>query len=212
MGRRDLGKILLGAGALLIVVGLVGSLVGRTAVPAEAAGELPQVIETTTTSGIPTTTATTTTATTLPPPTTTLSPPPPTSQATTSTTRSSTTTTTTTLAPGQVIADFITAFGAAIAAEDVDWLFARLHPAMILGYGEDVCRGFIEDEILQLKEYTLRGAVTGPVAKTLETNVGSVTVEGIYEAEITFVFQGQSFDADADFVLNGETTWLATCR
>lgn len=83
---------------------------------------------------------------------------------------------------------------------------------MILGYGEDLCRTFINNDILALTQYTLIGSVVGPVAKTLNTAVGTVTVEGIYEAETSFVFQGTQFDAQADFVLGDQITWIATCR
>jgi len=83
---------------------------------------------------------------------------------------------------------------------------------MILGYGEDVCRNFINVEILELTQYTLTGSVVGPVSKTLTTGIGDVTVSGIYSAETSFVFQGSQFDAKADFVLGDPITWLAICR
>ncbi len=226
MGRRNLGTFLLGLGAVLIAIGVAASRVGGSTDSTEATG-LSEVDAAATTEPPTTVTAATTVATSPDPapststapstqpattstttPTSTL----PTTATTTTTTTTTTTMTTTTLPPEGLVAGFILEFGAAINDGDVAWLLERLHPAMILGYGGDVCRGFIQDEILLLRDYSLRGAVTGPVTKTLETGVGSVTVDGIYEAEISFVFQGQTIDAAADFVPEGETTWLAACR
>jgi hypothetical protein len=70
------------------------------------------------------------------------------------------------------MAAFIGDFAAAITAEDSGWLLDHLLPAMILGYGEDLCRSFISTEIPELKEYELTGSVVGPIGKTLSTGVG----------------------------------------
>jgi hypothetical protein len=135
-----------------------------------------------------------------------------TSQATSASTTEPPPSTTTTIAPEETIAAFIAEFSAAIAAGNVDWLYDNLHPAMSLGYGEDVCRNFIVNDILALTEYMLTGMIDGPLSKTLSTGVADVTVSNIYTAETSFVFQGTQFDAKADFVLEDSVTWLAICR
>ncbi|MFQ5553791.1 MAG: hypothetical protein ACE5GC_00300 [Acidimicrobiia bacterium] len=220
MNRKPLGAVLMGVGGLLVLLGIVTQL-GSGDDDAFVAAAVTSTVTTQSTaasSATPTTVAATTTAaaptTTAPAATTTTAAPTTTAPAPTTTTLPPTTTqaTTTTLAPSAQVAVFIESFSAAIAAGDVDALLATLHQAMILGYGEDVCRGFIADEILLLTNYQLTGAVTGPQTKTLETGVGSVTVENIYEAAVSFVFRGEAFDATADFVLGDEPRWLATCR
>jgi len=207
MLRRRVGMILVGLGTALLVSAGVGSVISDTDEQTVSAGAAASDVtttlpsDTTSTQAEPTTTepteTTTTVATTTSQPTTTTTIPP---------------TTTTTLAPDAAIAAFVGEFAAAIAAEDTDWLLDHLHSAMILGYGEDVCRNFINVEILELTQYTLTGSVVGPVSKTLATGVGDVTVSGIYSAETSFVFQGSQFDAKADFVLGDPITWLAICR
>ncbi len=204
--RRRVGMILVGLGTALLVSAGIGAVIpgtGGESVSARPAASvsttLPpgtattQIESTSTTSAQATTTEATTT-----------------SQQTTTTT--TTAATTTTLAPDAAITAFIGEFSAAIAAKDTDWLLDHLHPAMILGYGEDVCRNFIVTEILELTQYALTGSVVGPVSKTLATGVGEVTVSGIYTGETSFVFKGSQFDSRADFALGDPITWLAICR
>ncbi len=135
-----------------------------------------------------------------------------TTSTTTTTTSTTTTTTTTTLPPEAAVAAFVEEFSTAIGAADVDWLLQRLNGSIVLGYGEEVCRAFIEAEILQLEQYELNGAVVGPATKTLPTGVGEISVSNIYTADVSFVFRGSAFDSKADFVWEDPITWLATCR
>ncbi len=160
----------------------------------------PSTTQASTTSAAPTTTSATTTTTTAAPSTT---------QSPTTTTAAPTTTT---LAHEVAISNFVEEFAAAIEANDVEWLLERLNGSMILGYGEAVCRAFIEDEILLLRQYQLTGPVVGPVTKSLSTGVGEVSVENIYTVDTSFVFQGSPFDSRADFVMGDPITWLAICR
>jgi hypothetical protein len=205
--RRRVGMIFVGLGTALLVSAGVGALIPGSG--GESVSASPP------TSGVATSlpSATSTTAT----ESTSNTAPPATAPSTTATVATATTTTappatTTTLAPDAAITAFVGEFAAAIAVGDTDWLLDRLHSAMILGYGEDVCRGFIDAEILELKQYMLTGPVVGPVSKTLTTGIGDVTVSGIYTAETSFVFKGSQFDAKADFVLGDPITWLAICR
>ena len=199
--------ILVGIGSALIVSGAAFSLAGGSADPSDriASGAAA-------TTAAPSTTSPAASATTAPPTTTTT----PTTAPTTSTTSPTTTlppaATTTTIPPVDAVAAFIAEFGTAITYEDVDWLYSHLHPAMSLEYGEETCRGFITGDILALTQYTLTGSVAGPDTKTFSTGVGDLTISNIYTAETSFVFQGQAFDAKADFVYEDTVTWLAICR
>lgn len=205
MLRRRVGVILVGIGTTLLVVAGVGTFVPGGDDPGAAAS--PATSVPTTTPPPQTTVAATASSTTTEPPTTTTA-----AETTTTTTQPPTTTTTTMLAPEAVITTFIGEFSSAITTEDTDWLLDNLHPSIILGYTEELCRSFIDREILELKEYTLIGDITGPVTKTLETGVGDVTVEGIYEAETSFVFNGKPYEAKADFVFDDQVSWLTKCR
>jgi len=201
--RRRVGTILVGIGSMLLISAGTGSLVTGSDEPVDTVSAAGTV--TTTSLASATTQAPATTVSTTEPPTTTT-----TTAPTTTTTEPPTTTTA--IAPVDAIEAFITEFATAIAARDVDWLYEHLHPAMSLGYGEDVCRDFINEDILALTEYTLIGSIDGPVSKTLSTGVADVTISGIYSAETSFIFQGTRFDAKADFVLDNSATWLAVCR
>ena len=148
-----------------------------------------------TTSSPPTTEAPATTMTAAPAPTTTAAP------------------TTTTLAPSQLIEDFVVLFALAIADGDADFLLNRLHPAVTGGFGPDLCLNWIETEILQLGDYELTGPVQGPQDRPFTTPAGTGTIEGAYSAPVSFVFQGQLFNAQGGFVLIGaEVNWLGQCR
>lgn len=198
MLRMRVGIILVGIGAALALSGVVGLVIGEDPEASAATDEASPAVTTAADQEATTSTTAqvaTTPASTVPPTTTT-----------------TTAATTTTIAPGEAIGTFITEFGAAIANGDVEWLFDHLNPAMPLEYGEDVCRGFISTDILALTEYTLTGEVAGPETKTFETGVGTLTIDNVYTADTSFVFQGQQFDAKADFVYEDTVTWLAVCR
>ncbi len=208
MQQRHVGILLIGIGLILVVGAILtkgasddgDQIAGESMAESDGADQLNENLTTTTTS--PSTTSTNTEA-----PTTTT-----TTEAPTTTTTTEAPTTTTSLDPESSIESFLEEFAAAIARKDVDWLFERLNGSMILGYGEDTCRSFIENEILLLEQYELNGAITGPATKTLATGVGEVSIDNIYSAETRFVFQGSPFDSRADFVMADPITWLATCR
>ncbi len=80
-------------------------------------------------------------------------------------------------------------------------------------YGEDLCRSWVEREILAISAYQLTGEVTGPFARTLTIADTVISVESYYEAPVSFVFQETSFDAVATFAMvDGETYWIGECR
>jgi len=130
---------------------------------------------------------------------------------TTSTTSSSSSTTTTT--PAETVAGFVDLYTSALASDDVDFLLSRLHPVVIDAYGPELCRTWIESEIVELESYELIGEVTGPTTTRVSIPEGSTDIADAYSARISFVFQGSKFEADAGFALVGtEIHWLGVCR
>jgi hypothetical protein len=131
----------------------------------------------------------------------------------TSTTTTTSPTTTTTDAQPESVEDFVALFALAIEAGDVEFLFDRLHPAAVGGFGAELCRTWIEDEVLQLGDYKLTGPVDGPRDQSFTTPAGTGTIENAYSAPVSFVFQGQLFNAEAGFALiDTQMYWLGQCR
>lgn len=191
MSRRTVGLTMVGVGALLVIVGAI-SLITSSGSEQVASS--------------PTTTATTpSTTTSLPAPTSTTTSTP----ATTSTTS---TTSTTTVAPPSVT-DFVEAYAAAVEQGDADFLFDRLLPDLTGAFGEQLCRGWIEREILALSDYEITGDITGPLSRTLSVGDTAIPVENYFEGPVSFTFQGQSFDAQAAWVIaDGQVYWVGECR
>jgi hypothetical protein len=201
VSTKRLGLALMILGGVLALVGLIGLLAGGgddapVAAPDEPA---PTTEPETTTTQATTTTAEETTTTT--------------EAETTTTTEAETTTTTqattTTVAGGLLVEAFVPEFAGWIAAGDVDMLMASLHPVVFEMFDEDLCRAFVEREILALVDYRLAGDVSGPNAATFE----STRVENVYTAPVAFTFQGQDFDSEGQFAVeDGQVLWFATCR
>lgn len=189
MRKRSLGITLMVGGVVIALIGVVGWL--------RSGDRDPEARTTTTTS------ATTTIA----DPGTTSSSTTTTVSTTTTSTTIPTTTTTTTIDAGPAIESFMEQFTDAIAREDTDFLLARLHPAVLDLFGQEACRAFISEEILQLEQYRLIGEVTGPTPQA----IADVRVD-IYRAPAAFVFQGQEFTSEAGFALeDGEVRWFTQC-
>jgi len=113
----------------------------------------------------------------------------------------------------ETVEEFVERFAAAIAASDVEFLFDRLHPAVIGGFGPDVCRNWVEAEILQFSDYELAGPAEGPRDQSFSTPAGTGVIENAFSAPIRFTFQGQGFDAEGGFALiDTEMYWLGQCR
>jgi len=197
VSRRNLGIGMVALGALLLVAGFA-TLGGAddepaTATPATTTTAAPA--DTTTTAAAPADTTTTT--------------------ATTSTTTSTTTTTTTTTTtlPPPSIDDFILNYAAATDSGDGDFLFSTLLPQLRDAFGADLCRTWVDREILALSNYEQTGEVTGPIVRTLAVNEVEIEVDNYYEAPVRFTFQGQSFDQTATFVVaDGQVYWIGACR
>ena len=96
----------------------------------------------------------------------------------------------------------------AIELENVDFLFERLHPEVLALSTPELCRDFIEREILELREYEQVGPVEGPERRDLSTGL-----ESVYTVPVSFVFQGTAFEVTATYaVVDGEVRWFTECR
>jgi hypothetical protein len=145
---------------------------------------------------------------------TTTVPSPTTSTSAPTTTTTTTAPTTTTRAPlGAADAEaFVAVFAAAIADDDVDFLFDRLHPVVRGMFDDDLCRSFIEREILALVDYRATGAATSR-AQNYTVGGEAVVVDPLFEVPILFSFQGQEFDGIAALAeVDGEMRWFTQCR
>ena len=190
MSKRQLGFALLTLGGALVLVGLV--LLVTAGDPATTAGT-PAATATTSTANSATTTTTTTTLAPAPTPTTTIA---------------EITTTSQPIDAQAEIESFFLDHAAAIKTSDIDFLVATLHLAVIEVHGSELCRYFIEREILALVDYRLTGEVTGPASSTVAGSTFDV-----YSAPVAFTFSSQDFDASADFAFeNGDVRWLTQCR
>ena len=132
------GIALMVIGGVIALAGLVWLLVGdfddeQTTMPTTTTA----VAAATTTTVSPPTTTTTVAPATTGAPTTTIT------AATTTTTQSTTTTT----FPAETVEEFLTVFRQALDADDLGFLFDRLHPIAQETYGEDLCRAFPGNEI-----------------------------------------------------------------
>ncbi len=204
MSNRTLGLIMIGAGAALVVAGIIGTVAsdgedGQAAPP-----------ETTTAP------AATTAATTAPPATT--NTPATTTAATTTTTTATTTTSapTTTAAPpppAETIDAFVDRFAAAIGDADTAFLFERLHPVVFERHDPELCRTFIQREILTLVDYRLNGDLPEPTPRTYATPAGTTRIESHYEVPVAFGFGGDTFEVTASFAVeDGMVLWFTECR
>lgn len=194
MNKWILGTALIAIGLVLIGVGLAGRGESRAApVDATPTSEVPSAPVTQPPS----------TTTTLPAPTATTGPAPTTTAAVP----------TTTTVPPPSVEEFILAYAAATTNGDGVFLFDRLLPQLVDVFGADICRAFIENEIVALSEYTLIGDVSGPFARSLNVGDQQIDVDRYYEAPVQFTFQGQSFETTATFVAqDGLVYWIGDCR
>ena len=195
MNRERVGLIVGIVGLILVVVGIVGSLgSGDDSEAITAAVSTTAVTESATEAAV-TTQATATTV-----------------IVTTTTTPPASTTTTTTVEV-ESVEDFVELFASAIAGDDVDFLFDRLHPASVGGFGPDLCRNWIENEIVTLENYQLTSDMAGPHDQSFTTPAGTGTIENAYSADVSFSFQGQLINGEAGFALIvGVMHWLGQCR
>jgi hypothetical protein len=133
--------------------------------------------------------------------------------ATTSTTSTTQAPATTTTIAAETVEAFVQAFAAALESGDRAFVGDRLHPVVYEGWGEDLCGAWIDREIMTLSDYTLVQVTSGPGDATVTTPNGSVSVANVSAADVTFSFQGQSFESVGSFAsIDGIMYWLGQCR
>lgn len=184
----------IGAGLLVVGLALVAAGVWGLTISGGDAGDEVAAAGTTTTTVVPPSTTATTTSTTTSGSTSTTRPP---------TTTTAPATTTTTIDPATRVEAFVVEFASAIEAGDVDFLYDTLSPDVVELFGSDLCRGFIEDEILLLEDYRVSGEVT-PI-----TDTGPVDQ---FEVPVTFTFRGSEFESNAMFAIDDGVRWFGECR
>lgn len=195
MNQRT-GVALMVIGVLVALVGLIWLLTGEF-----GDGELAAPTSTTAV-------AAATTSTTGAPTTTTAAAPPTTAASATTTTAAPTTTTTTTTVPVETVEEFLASFRQALDADDLEFLFERLHPIAKDAYGEELCRDFIEREIAILENYQ----ATADPGDPRQQSVSGTEVQ-VYDVPVEFDFQGQHFEAVGTFALvDGRVHFFAECR
>lgn len=130
-----------------------------------------------------------------------------------STTTTARATTTTIVLGAAAIELFVEEYRAALDNDDVAFLFDWLHPGVKDGYGSDLCREWVAREIAALESYELTGPLVGPGTATISTESGTFEVDDLYSGPISFVYQGASFEGQAQFaVQDGSIYWLGICR
>lgn len=196
---RLLGRATAGIGAVVVIVGMVawvsaGEQQGPTATtPAPPTSNPPTSIVATSLS----TTTTADTATT-------------TTGATTTTTVASTTSTTTERGDVEAFAD---RFAAALVAGDVGFVMDRLHPAVVSGFGSQICEAWIVREIMTLSDYRLISVPEGPLDQLYAIPGGELAISNTWTGRVAFTFGGSEFEGEAGFAeLDGTFYWLGQCR
>jgi hypothetical protein len=107
---------------------------------------------------------------------------------------------------------FVEALAAAIAGGDADFVFDRLHPVVLGTFDAEICRTFVEGEILALVDYRIVGDITTE-ARTFTVDGEAVTIDPLFVVGVGFTFQGEEFTSDATFAaVDGEMRWFAECR
>ena len=113
----------------------------------------------------------------------------------------------------ETVESFAGAFAVALAEGDLDFLFDRLHPAVIANFGEDTCRAYIETTFLAVSDYRITGAVQGPRVENVPLGSRSIRVEEFFEAPVAFEFQGETIEATGTFAREGDQIrWFTTCE
>ena len=112
-----------------------------------------------------------------------------------------------TLALEETLEEFVAAFAAATEADDFDFVWSRMHPAVIerADGDEALCRAWVEREILALDDYALLDLIEGPAP------FGDL--DNVFTVAVTFSFQGEDFDGIGQYVADdGRLLWLGQCR
>jgi hypothetical protein len=132
---------------------------------------------------------------------------------TTTTTPTTTAPATTTTIPPETLEAFVAAYRAALDSDDVEFLFARLHPKVIETQGGDFCRAWVEREVIVLDNYQIVGEISGPADQMVPAPDGSqFAIADTFSTTVSFTIQGESFESEAGFALvDSVMYWLGTC-
>ena len=209
MDRTMLGRGLMAIGAILVLAGAVGLVVGGDDDPVVAEVAPPVSTEAPATTPADTENPTSTSSSSTSTSTTTSSS---TSTTTTSTTTSTTTTSTTT-PPAEVETSdtFFALFLAAFADNDPDTLFDRLNPATLERYGESQCRTYVDDVAGTAQDLTIRE--TSPEEEwDYRTDDVSASVTDVLAVEVERIVNGQTLIQELHWQLvDGRFTWFSDC-
>ena len=204
MDQKQVGLVLAAVGAAILVSAAVLSITSSPDEP--LAGDSPilgtTVAVATTATASSQAPATTVQSTSIPAPILT------TTTAWPTTTTTAPTTTTMTIADTDLVEAFIVAFGEALESGDVEFVFASLHPGIVFGFGTEVCRTWVETQVMGISAYVQIGPVIGPTSGSLGTPGGDASFEVVYSAPVTFEFSGATFAANPDFVLEDGTVYF----
>ncbi|MDC3402483.1 hypothetical protein OAX95_00935 [bacterium] len=189
MGHRTVGAIVMGAGALCLVLGLLLTFTddgGDSSSPA-----IDEVATTTTISPEPSTTTSTLPPTTTPP----------------------TTVPTTTLPAGatEQATSFFATWQQANRTGDIDLLLALLHPLVFERYGVEQCRTYLPTVTDEQVTIDVREATLDP-SRRYETDGQTATPADAYAVQITSSCPADAveFTATLAFV-DGELRWFTDC-
>jgi len=80
--------------------------------------------------------------------------------------------------------DFVAALADATSRGDVEWLLSRLHPAVLTRYGEDACRRYVTDYVVQPGVRLRLQSTTGPGTWVWETDGRSSEIDEVYNLDV----------------------------
>jgi hypothetical protein len=191
MSRTTLGRVLMSVGAVLVIGGVVGVLVGDD--DGSTSGD---------DAGAPaaSTTSTTTTATTTS-----------TSTSTTSTTTTTTTSTTTTLVSVEDPETFLAILSTALETGDSATLMARMNQATIDRYGADQCTSYLASIEPAEQGFSIR-EVGEPGPWDYLTDDVSLSLDDVTTIEVERLVNGETRIQELHWQLvDGQFTWFTDC-
>jgi hypothetical protein len=191
MKLATLGRVLMAVGAVLVIGGVVGLLMGGDD---GSAGDVADAPTTTTTSTASTTTTSTTTT-----------------ASTTTTTTTTTPATTTALVSAEAPETFLAILSMALETGDSATLMARLNQATLDRYGADQCTSYLESIDPAEQNFTFR-EVGEPGSWDYLTDDVSVPIGDVTTIEVERLVNGETRIQELHWQLvDGQFTWFTDC-
>lgn len=106
--------------------------------------------------------------------------------------------------------DFYEVFDEALAAQDVEFLYDRLAPAVIERYGADQCRTYLDSLPPQDLDLTIVD-VAGPAAWEWTTDDVVTTVPDTYTVTLERTVDGETSEIEAHVVRDDLVRWFTDC-